>query len=192
MCREIRWKPPVRKTWRAFLLATILIGLGVLALCRVFFTSTPRGPISLTFTGFVKVRPSSDAPTGEVASFLLINGAPTPICYYVESIEYRTTDGWLTNALRRTPTEWRSFGAELGPLGPFESRVLLVPPPANGVWRLRLGGNEQASGIKGFIDRLRDYRDYFDWKKFGLTAERFEGRSFQTVSGDVTERSERE
>ncbi len=174
----------IRKARTAFLLAAILIGLVVYVVVSAFYPSPPRGPISLTFTGFVKVGPSSDVPAGKLAAFVLTNGAPTRICYIVESIEYRITAGWLTNTMRRTPTTWLNFGAELGP---FESRVLLVPPPTNAVWRLRLGGNEQASGIKGLVDRLRDYRDYFDWKHFGLTGERFEGRSFQVVSSEVTE-----
>jgi hypothetical protein len=168
----------------AYFFIAILIGLGVMALLSVFFRASPRGPVSLIFTGFLKVRPSSDAPEGKLAVFLLTNGAPTRICYFVESIEYQTTNGWLTNTLRRTPKEWRDFGVELGR---FESRTLRVPPPTNGVWRLRLGGNERATGIKGFTDRLKDFRESFDWRTRSLTAERFEGKKFETVSGEVTE-----
>ena|SRR5881396_1188943 len=174
----------VRKAGTTFLLAGIFIALVVYALAIAFYPSPPRGPISLTFTGFVKAGPTSNVRGGKLAAFVLTNGAPARICYYVESIEYRITAGWLTNTMRRTPTEWLNFDVELGP---FESRVLLVPPPTNGVWRLRLAGNERASGTKGILDRLRDFRDYFDWKKFGLTGERFEGRSFQVVSAEVTE-----
>jgi len=177
-------KQAARKVKMVFLLAAILFGLGVFAVVSAFYRFPPHGPISLSFTGFVKAGPSSAVPAGKLAAFVLTNGAPTRICYIVESIEYRIPAGWLTNTMRRTPTEWRNFGAELGP---FESRVLLVPPPTNGVWRLRLGGNERASGIKGLVDRLSDFRDYFDWKNFGLTGERFEGRSFQVVSAEVTE-----
>jgi hypothetical protein len=172
----------MRRARTTLLFIAVLIGFGVVGLLIVFFGSSTNGPKSLAFTGFVKVRASSDAPMGELAAFAFTNGAPTHIVYYVESIEYQTADAWLTNTLRRTPTEWRHFGGELGP---FESRVLLVPPPTNGVWRLRIGGSERARGIKGLLDRLRDYRDFFDWKTRSLTGERFGGQTFQVVSGEV-------
>ena len=114
----------------AYFFVAILVGLGVIVVFSVFFHPSPHGPISLTFTGFVNVRPSSDAPAGKLAVFLFTNGAPTRICYFVESIEHQTTNGWFTNTLHRTPKEWRDFGVELGP---FESRILHVPPPTNGV-----------------------------------------------------------
>src|SRR5213082_3575559 len=169
----------MRKARTIYLVTAMLLGLSVFVLCIASLGSTARGPIALTFTRFVNVRRSSDAPSGKVAAFVLTNGTPTDIFYRAQSIEHRTEDGWVTNSLSRTPEEWRNFGVTLGP---FESRELLVPSPDIRVWRLRLVGNQRATGINGLIDRLRDFRDFFDWKRGGLTGERFEGRSFQIVS----------
>jgi hypothetical protein len=139
------------------LVIAVLIALGALVLGSIFFRSEPDGQISLTFTSIVKVRQSSDAPAGKLATFVLSNGTPTEIMYYVESVEHQSNDGWVTNIVRRTPHEWRNFGVTLGP---HESRVLLVPPLR--LWRLPLGGNKRACGIKGLADRVRDYRDFYD------------------------------
>src|SRR5439155_23753522 len=164
-----------------FCLTSIVSGFVIFVLPNVLYRDPQRGSVSLTFTDFVTVRPSSEAPTGEFAAFVLSNSTPRTILYYVESVEYRTTNGWVTNSLRRTPVEWRNFGAELVP---FQGRVLLVPPPTNGVWRLRLGGSGRATGVRGLIDRLKDYRDYFDWRTLSLSRERFNGSSFEVVSGE--------
>ena len=69
----------------------------------------------------------------------------------------------------RTPEEWRNFGVTLGP---FESRELLVPSPDIRVWRLRLVGNQRATGINGLIDRLRDFRDFFEKIKIEMRLRR--------------------
>jgi hypothetical protein len=112
--------------------------------------------VTVTFLGICT---GVDYTNGAV--FLLTNGGPTRVLYRVSSLEIRTSEGWVTNAVAAAGVRsssgalpWWSCGGALKPFGTDVNTV--VVPVTNAVWRLRFECIEQATGVLGAVHKTKD------------------------------------